>query len=187
MRRIDTRMPGVAVLEPRVYSDHRGFFMETYNRRMMADLGIDTDWVQDNHSRSARGVLRGLHYQLRQPQAKLVRVTAGRVWDVVVDIRRSSETFGRWEGFELDADSKRMLFAPEGYAHGFLVLSEVAEFQYKCSDFYAPEHERGVTWDDPDLAIAWPLDGLEPILSDRDRNWPRLADVPASDLPELAR
>jgi len=187
MRRIDTRLPGVAVLEPRVYSDHRGFFMETYKRRMMAGLGIDTDWVQDNHSRSVRGVLRGLHYQLRQPQAKLVRVTAGRVWDVVVDIRRGSETFGRWEGFELDADSKRMLFAPEGYAHGFVVLSEVAEFQYKCSDFYAPEHERGVTWDDPDLAIAWPLDGLEPILSDRDRNWPRLADVPASDLPELAR
>jgi dTDP-4-dehydrorhamnose 3,5-epimerase len=184
VRRIDTRLPGVAVLEPRVFADHRGFFMETFNRRTMAELGIEVDWVQDNHSRSARGVLRGLHYQVRQPQAKLVRVTLGRVWDVVVDIRRGSSTFGEWEGFELDADSKHMLFAPAGYAHGFLVLSEVAEFQYKCSDFYAPEHERGLAWDDPDLAIAWPLDGVEPILSERDRTWPRLADVPASDLPE---
>ena len=184
MRRIETRLPGVAVLEPRVFSDHRGFFMETFNRRTLADLGCDRDWVQDNHSRSVRGVLRGLHYQLQQPQAKLVRVTVGRVWDVVVDLRRGSETFGRWEGLELDAESKRILFAPEGFAHG-LVLSEVAEFQYKCSDYHAPPHERGVAWNDPDLAIAWPLDGVDPILSDRDRAWPRLADVPAADLPEI--
>lgn len=186
MHRFDARLPGVAVLEPRVFSDHRGFFMETYNRRTMADIGIDVDWVQDNHSRSERGVLRGLHYQVLQAQAKLVRVTVGRVWDVVVDIRRGSTTFGEWEGFELDAESKRMLFAPAGYAHGFLVLSEVAEFQYKCSDYYAPEHERGVAWNDPDLAIAWPTEGLEPILSDRDRGWPRLAELSADDLPEVA-
>jgi dTDP-4-dehydrorhamnose 3,5-epimerase len=186
MRRIDTDLPGIALLEPRVFADHRGFFMETYNRRVMAELGLDRDWVQDNHSRSTRGVLRGLHYQLRQPQAKLVRATVGRVWDVVLDLRRRSDTFGRWQGFELDADSKRMLFAPEGFAHGFVVLSDVAEFQYKCSDFYAPEHERGVAWDDPELAIEWPIEGLEPILSDRDRGWPRLAELSDDDLPEVA-
>jgi dTDP-4-dehydrorhamnose 3,5-epimerase len=130
-------------------------------------------------------VLRGLHYQVGQPQAKLVRATRGRVWDVAVDIRRGSPRFGSWVGVELSEDNRLMLFAPEGFAHGFLVLSDVAELQYKCSDFYSPEHERGITWNDPGIAIEWPLDGRQPILSDRDRSWPNLADVPSSDLPEL--
>jgi dTDP-4-dehydrorhamnose 3,5-epimerase len=130
-------------------------------------------------------VLRGLHYQVGRPQAKLVRATRGRVWDVAVDIRRGSPRFGSWVGVELSEDNRLMLFAPEGFAHGFLVLSEVAELQYKCSDFYSPEHERGIAWNDPGIAIEWPLDGREPILSDRDLGWPNLADVPSSDLPEL--
>ena len=162
-----------------------GFFLESFNRRKLENLGIERDWVQDNHSRSVCGVLRGLHYQIGQPQAKLVRATFGRVWDVVVDIRRGSPTFGRWLGVELDAVSHRMLFAPEGFAHGFLVLSEHAEFQYKCSDFYSPTHERGIAWDDPRLDIDWPLEGREPILSERDREWPRLADMQLTDLPEM--
>jgi dTDP-4-dehydrorhamnose 3,5-epimerase len=175
----------VVVLEPRVYEDHRGFFMESYNLRTFADLGIPHRFVQDNHSRSVRGVLRGLHYQLRCPQAKLVRVTQGRVFDVAVDIRRGSPSFGSWLGVELTADNRRMLFAPEGFAHGFLVLSETAEFQYKCSDFYAPEDERGIAWNDPTLAIEWPLQGIEPVLSDRDRQWPPLDRTEPSELPEF--
>lgn len=185
MRRIDSELPGVVLLEPRVFTDPRGFFMETYNRQTMERLGIVRDWVQDNHSRSSRGVLRGLHYQLTRPQAKLVRVTAGEVWDVVVDIRRGSPAFGRWAAFQLNAEDKRMLFAPEGVAHGFLVTSEVAEFQYKCSDFWVPEDEYGIAWDDPRLAIPWPLAGIDPILSDRDRAWPTLHEAPPARLPEM--
>jgi dTDP-4-dehydrorhamnose 3,5-epimerase len=149
----------------------------------MERIGIHQVFVQDNHSRSGQGVLRGLHYQLGQPQAKLVRVTLGAVFDVVVDIRRGSPHFGRWTGHELSAANHLMLFAPEGFAHGFLVLSEVAEFQYKCSDFYAPADERAIAWDDPDLAIGWPLEGVEPLLSDKDRSAPRLAQVPDGELP----
>ncbi len=183
MERIETSLPGVVLLRPRVFADQRGFFMETFSSARLAALGLDRVWHQDNHSRSGRGVLRGLHYQLVRPQAKLVRVTRGRVFDVAVDVRRGSPTFGHWAGAELDEDNKLMLFAPEGFAHGFVVLSEVAEFQYKCSDLYAPEHEFGIAWDDPDIAITWPLAGLEPILSDKDRAHPRLAAAPPERLP----
>jgi dTDP-4-dehydrorhamnose 3,5-epimerase len=186
VERLETGLPEVWLVRPRVFADPRGFFLESYNRRAMESLGIHQSFVQDNHSRSGRGVLRGLHYQLGQPQAKLVRVTLGRVFDVVVDIRRGSPHFGRWTGHELSADNHLMLFAPEGFAHGFLVLSEVAEFQYKCSDFYSPAEERAIAWDDPDLAIAWPLEGLEPLLSDKDLRAPRLAEVEAADLPVIS-
>lgn len=185
MRVVDEPLPGVKLLAPEVHADHRGFFMESYNRRRFAELGIAHDFVQDNHSRSSRGVLRGLHYQLAQPQAKLVRATRGHVFDVVVDIRRGSPSFGRWAGAELSDANRLQLYAPAGFAHGFLVLSEVAEFQYKCSDFYDAADERGLPWDDPDLAIAWPLDGIEPILSARDRAWSPLAGIAAEDLPEF--
>ena len=184
MERIETALPGVWLLAPRVFADHRGFFMESYNRRTMERLGIPHHFVQDNHSRSCRGVLRGLHYQIGQLQAKLVRVTLGRVFDVVVDIRRGSSSFGCWTGHELTAANRAMLFAPEGFAHGFLVLSEVAEFQYKCSDFYVPAAERGVAWNDPDIGVDWPLQGLEPTLSAKDLQAPRLREVPEGDLPE---
>jgi len=185
VRRVETTLPGVVILEPRVYEDHRGFFMESYNLRTFAAAGIDHRFVQDNHSRSRRGVLRGLHFQLRTPQAKLVRATRGRVFDVAVDIRRGSPHFGRWVGVELTEDNRRMLFAPEGFAHGFLVLSEVAEFQYKCSDFYAPEDERGIAWNDPNIAIDWPLDGLEPTLSERDLGWSTLDAMDPCGLPRF--
>ena len=183
MRVIDTPLPGVLLLEPTVISDRRGFFMESYNRRRMADLGIEHDFVQDNHSRSVRGVLRGLHYQISRPQAKLVRATRGRVFDVVVDTRRGSPSFARWAGVELSEDNRLVLYASEGFAHGFLVLSEEAEFQYKCSDFYSAEDERGLPWDDPEIGIEWPLEGLNPILSDRDLRWRTLAEAAADDLP----
>jgi dTDP-4-dehydrorhamnose 3,5-epimerase len=184
VRVIDEPLPGVRLLAPQVFEDHRGFFMESYNRRRLAELGIGDEFVQDNHSRSMRGVLRGLHYQIRQPQAKLVRVVRGRVFDVVVDIRRGSPTFGRWAGAELSEENRLQFFAPAGFAHGFLVLSEAAEFLYKCSEFYAADDERGLPWNDPDLAIGWPLDGLEPVLSDRDRAWRPLVETAQHDLPE---
>lgn len=184
MERHETSLEGVWLLEPRVYSDHRGFFVESYNRRTMADLGITTEFVQDNHARSGRGVLRGLHYQLGRPQAKLVRVTVGRVFDVVVDVRGGSATFGRWFGAELSAESFLQMYVPEGFAHGYLVLSEVAEFQYKCSDFYEPSQERGVLWSDPDIGIRWPVEDVEPILSDKDARLPRLHAMADADLPE---
>lgn len=185
MRVIDEPLPGVKLIAPEVHEDHRGFFMESYNRRRFAEFGVTDEFVQDNHSRSVRGVLRGLHYQLGRPQAKLVRATRGRVFDVVVDIRRGSPTFGRWAGAELSQENRLQFFAPVGFAHGFLVLSENAEFQYKCSDFYSADDERGLPWDDPEFAIAWPLAGLEPNLSERDRSWAPLSAVPESDLPEF--
>ena len=183
MRVVDEPLTGVLLLEPEVFSDHRGFFMESYNMKRLAEAGIDDEFVQDNHSRSVRGVLRGLHYQLGHAQAKLVRVTHGRVFDVVVDIRRGSPTFARWVGFELDEDNRLMLYAPQGFAHGFVTLSETAEFQYKCSDFFSADDERGIIWNDPTLGIEWPLGGIEPILSARDRGWRCLADTAAEDLP----
>ncbi len=183
MRVIDEPLPGVKLIAPEVHEDHRGFFMESYNRRRFAELGVTDEFVQDNHSRSVRGVLRGLHYQLGRPQAKLVRATRGRVFDVVVDIRRGSPTFGRWAGAELTEENRLQFYAPIGFAHGFLVLSETAEFQYKCSDFYSAADERGLPWDDPEIAIEWPLAGLEPNLSERDCNWAPLSVVPESDLP----
>lgn len=153
-----TAIPEVLILEPKVFGDERGFFYESFNARAFAEAtGLQREFVQDNHSRSARGVLRGLHYQLQQTQGKLVRVTAGEVFDVAVDIRRSSATFGQWVGVHLSAENKRQLWVPEGFAHGFLVLSEFAEFLYKTTDYYAPTHEQSIRWDDPELAIDWPL------------------------------
>jgi dTDP-4-dehydrorhamnose 3,5-epimerase len=169
MRAVQTAIPDVLLLEPKVFGDARGFFFESYNRRAFRDAtGVDAEFVQDNHSRSGRNVLRGLHYQVRQPQGKLVRVLVGEIYDVAVDLRRSSATFGRWEAIRLDAESKRMLWVPAGFAHGFLVTSESAEVLYKTTDYYAPEHERTLLWSDPALAIPWPLAG-EPILADKDR------------------
>jgi len=183
MDRIETNLPGVCIIVPDVYGDNRGFFMESYNRRSFAGLGIHHTFVQDNHSRSARGVVRGLHYQLGKPQAKLVRVLFGEAYDVAVDVRRGSETFGQWAAVTLSAEDKRMLFIPEGFAHGFCVISEYAEFAYKCSDLYAPDEERGVIWNDPALAIPWPLGGAAPILSPKAAAYGPLAALPAGDLP----
>lgn len=177
MRVTPSAIPEVLVIEPRVFGDARGFFFESYNRRAFAAAtGLDLEFVQDNHSRSAKNVLRGLHYQLEQPQGKLVRVTLGAIWDVAVDLRRSSPHFGRWVAFELSAEAKNMAWIPAGFAHGFLVTSEAAEVQYKTTDYYAPAHERAVRWNDPVLAIAWPLAG-EPLLSAKDREARPLAEA----------
>ena len=168
MKAIPTAIADVLVVEPAVFGDARGAFFESWNRRAFSKLaGRDVDFVQDNHSVSARGVLRGLHYQLRQPQGKLVRVVAGEVFDVVVDLRRSSPTFGRWVGERLSAQNRRMMWVPEGCAHGFLVLSDIAEFLYKTTDYYAPEHERTLLWNDPAIGVAWPLEGA-PVLKPKD-------------------
>ena len=175
-----TAIPEVVLVKPTVFGDARGFFIETWQRRRFAEAGIDVDFVQDNHSRSKQGTLRGLHYQMRQPQGKLIRVTVGEVYDVSVDIRRRSPTFGYWVGEHLSADNKSMLWVPPGFAHGFYVLSDTAEFQYKCTDYYAPAHERCILWNDPQLAIDWPIpDGAHPLLSDKDSAGLRLelADV----------
>ena len=164
-----TAIPDVLVVEPKVFGDARGFFFESFNRRQLeAALGRPLDFVQDNHSRSAKGVLRGIHYQLPHPQAKLVRVVRGEVFDVAVDLRRASPTFGRWVGETLSAENKRQLWVPEGFGHAFLVLSDEAEFLYKTTDYYHPEHEHCIRWDDPDLAIAWPLAGNRPSVSQKD-------------------
>jgi dTDP-4-dehydrorhamnose 3,5-epimerase len=171
-----TAIPDVLVIEPKVFGDARGFFMESWNARTFAEAGLPATFVQDNHSRSPRGVLRGLHYQIVQPQGKLVRVVTGEVFDVAVDLRRASSTFGRWVGERLSGDNKRMLWIPPGFGHGFLVLSEAADFLYKTTDYYAPEHERVIAWNDPDLAIAWPLAGA-PTLSARDSAGARLRDA----------
>lgn len=161
---------GLLILEPKVFGDARGFFMESYNAKTFAELtGLRLDFVQDNHSRSARGVLRGLHYQLQQPQGKLVRVVSGRVWDVAVDMRRSSPTFGQWQGLELSAENNRQFWVPAGFAHGFVVLSEFADFLYKTTDYYAPAHERCLMWNDPTVGVQWPLEGITPQLSGKDQ------------------
>lgn len=170
MKALPTAIEGVLLLEPKVFGDARGFFLESWNRRTFVQLGLELDFVQDNHSRSQQGVLRGLHYQLRQPQGKLVRVVAGEVFDVAVDLRRSSPTFGRWTGVHLSAENQRIFWIPPGCAHGFLTLSESADFLYKATDYYAPEHERSLLWNDPDLAIDWPLAQLSapPLLAAKD-------------------
>ncbi len=169
MNAIPTAIPEVLIIEPKVFGDERGFFFESFNRRHFAELiGRDVDFVQDNHSRSAKNVLRGLHYQIQQPQGKLVRVVRGAVFDVAVDIRRSSPTFGQHVGVELSADNKRLLWVPEGFAHGFVVLSDTAEFLYKTTDYWAPEFERSIAWNDPAIGIQWPIQG-EPSLSVKDR------------------
>ena len=170
MHAVQTSIADLLIIEPKVFGDSRGFFFESFNRKVFEQLTGRTDcFVQDNHSRSAQNVLRGLHYQIKQPQGKLVRVVAGEVFDVAVDIRKSSPTFGSWEGLVLSAENKRMLWIPEGFAHGFVVLSEHAEFLYKTTDYWAPEHERSILWNDPDLAIDWQLKGNTPILSKKDQ------------------
>jgi len=165
-----TAIPEVLIFEPKVFGDDRGFFMESFNQKIFDEaVGTHVDFVQDNHSRSSRGVLRGLHYQIQQPQGTLVRVTSGIVFDVAVDIRRSSPTFGRWVGAELSAENRRQMWVPAGFAHGFFVISESADFLYKTSDYYAPQFERCIAWNDPVLAIQWPLEDIQPQLSAKDR------------------
>lgn len=169
MKFVPTQIKDVIVVEPQVFGDERGFFMETWRADRFVDAGIEVAVVQDNHSRSTKGVLRGLHYQIQHPQGKLARVISGEVFDVAVDMRKNSPTYGKWVGEILSAENKKMLWVPPGFAHGFYVLSDIAEFLYKCTDYYAPEHERCVRWDDPDLAIDWPLiDGELPQLSAKD-------------------
>jgi len=159
VRVVPTSLPDVLLIEPSVFGDQRGFFFESWNRRAFSEAGVEAEFVQDNHSRSVHNVLRGLHYQIEHAQGKLVRVCAGTVFDVAIDIRRSSPTFGRWVGMELSAENRRMLWIPPGFAHGFLVMSDSAEFLYKTTDYWYPEHERTLLWNDPALAIEWPLDG----------------------------
>jgi dTDP-4-dehydrorhamnose 3,5-epimerase len=180
MQRIETPLPGVCLLEPKVFGDARGFFLETYHAAKFAALGIAARFVQDNHSKSVRGTLRGLHYQLQHPQAKLCRVIQGEVLDVVVDIRRGSPTFGQWTSVVLSDENKRQIYVPRGFAHGFAVLSETAEFLYKCDDFYDPADERGIAWNDPALGIDWGV--AEPLLSEKDNRNPTLAQAA---LPEF--
>ena len=174
-----TALSGVLIIEPRVFGDERGFFFESFNQKAFRQAtGVDVNFVQDNHSRSARGVLRGLHYQIEQPQGKLVRVVRGAVFDVAVDLRKSSPTFGQWFGLELTEENKRQLWIPAGFAHGFMTLSESADFLYKTSDYYAPQFERCIAWDDPDLAIVWPLNDNQPLISVKDQAGLSLAGAP---------
>jgi dTDP-4-dehydrorhamnose 3,5-epimerase len=175
---IETAIPGVLIIEPRVFGDARGFFMETWNAAGFAAAGLDLTFVQDNHSRSQKGVLRGLHFQNPGPQGKLVRVTSGAVFDVAVDLRAASPTFGKWVGVELSATNKRMFWVPEGFAHGFLTLEDDTDFLYKCTAPYAPQSEFTLAWNDPAVGIDWPLAGLDPLVSDKDARGLALADVP---------
>ncbi|NND91131.1 MAG: dTDP-4-dehydrorhamnose 3,5-epimerase [Granulosicoccus sp.] len=169
MQIFDTALEAVKILEPTIFGDDRGFFMESWNRQAFEDQGLPSHFVQDNHSRSSQGVLRGLHYQIRHPQGKLVRVTRGEVFDVAVDMRRSSAQFGQWVGVRLSETNRRQLWVPEGFAHGFYVLSESADFQYKCTDYYSPEYERSLKWNDPTVGIEWPIiHGSEPLLAAKD-------------------
>ena len=185
MNIITTNLPGVIVIEPKVYVDKRGFFLETFREDVLLQAGINAHFVQDNHTRSSQGVLRGLHYQMTQTQGKLVRVAAGSGFDVVVDVRSSSPTFGQWYGTELNEDNIKMIYVPPGFAHGFVVLSETADFIYKCTDYYHPESEQGIAWDDPDLNIDWSIAEIaEKIsLSDKDKQNVKLKDQPAEKLP----
>jgi dTDP-4-dehydrorhamnose 3,5-epimerase len=184
MKCIPTALPGVYVLEPKLYRDQRGYFFETFNLRELERLALHRTWVQDNQSHSIRHVLRGLHYQLGRPQAKLVRAVQGEIFDVAVDVRRDSPTFGRWVGVTLSGNNHQMLFIPEGFAHGFYVLSETAKVIYKCSDFYAPQEERGLLWSDRDLAVHWPIPaGATPLLSGKDSDCPTLAQIAEGSLP----
>jgi dTDP-4-dehydrorhamnose 3,5-epimerase len=177
-RRLETRLEGLVMIEPEVHGDERGFLIETYRRDAWAELGVGLEFVQQNHSRSAGGTLRGLHFQTAPGQAKLVRCSRGRIFDVVVDLRRDSPGFGQWEGHELDDRQHRQLLVPVGFGHGFCVLSDVADVDYRLSSYFDPATEAGVAWDDPDIGVEWPLS--EPLLSDRDRNAPRLAEIAAS-------
>ena len=182
MKVTPTAIPDVLIIEPKVFGDTRGFFYESFNGRAFDEaVGRHVEFVQDNHSRSSKGVLRGLHYQIQQPQGKLVRVARGAVFDVAVDIRKSSPTFGKWVGVELSEDNHRQLWVPPGFAHGFLVLSQTADFLYKTTEYYAPEHERCIAWNDPALAIAWPDMGMAPCLSGKDKLGLDLAVAPVFD------
>lgn len=182
MKISETKIPAVKLIEPKVFGDERGFFMETWNEKAFREAGIDATFVQDNHSRSVKNTLRGLHYQIKQPQGKLVRVTRGEVFDVAVDLRPGSQTFGHWIGEYLSDENKRMLWVPPGFAHGFLVISEIADFQYKCTDLYAPEYERSILWNDPTIGINWESKKLTQILlSNKDKQGQFLTDA----LPEL--
>ena len=181
MKRIETTLPGVCLIEPLVIEDERGFFFESYHEIKFANLAIKDRFVQDNHARSVKNTLRGLHYQIKHPQAKLCRVVQGEVLDVVVDVRRGSPNFGRWESGVLSALNRRQMYVPPGFAHGYLVLSETAEFLYKCSDFYYPEYERGVQWNDPQIGINWGVEA--PILSDKDRRNQPLSGIALTELP----
>jgi dTDP-4-dehydrorhamnose 3,5-epimerase len=181
MKVTQTALPGVLLIEPKLFRDARGHFLESWNRARYADVGLDADFVQDNVSRSGRGVLRGLHFQHPQPQGKLVSALTGEVWDVVVDVRAGSPTFGRWEAFTLSAENARQLWVPRGYAHGFVVRSESAVVGYKCDDFYAPECEQTLLWSDPALGIAWPVEA--PLLSEKDRAGRPLAEIEPARLP----
>lgn len=177
MKFTPTRIPDVIVIEPPVFSDQRGFFMETWRESEFNDAGISQQFVQDNHSRSSQGVLRGLHYQVKNPQGKLIRVVVGEIYDVAVDMRKDSASFGEWVSVVLSAENKKILWVPPGCAHGFYVISPYAEFVYKCTDYYAPEQERCIRWDDPDLAIDWPIQGSEPLLSEKDRTGAQFCDA----------
>jgi dTDP-4-dehydrorhamnose 3,5-epimerase len=174
---IETSLSGVLIIQPRVFGDDRGFFLESWNAETFRAAGLDLEFVQDNHSRSAKGVLRGLHYQQPEPQGKLVRVTAGRAFDVAVDIRRSSPTFGQWTGVELSAANKRQFWIPPGFAHGFLSLEDGTDFLYKCTAFYRPAFDHSIRWDDPEIGIDWPLEGITPLLSAKDLAAKPLADA----------
>lgn len=178
MNIVETDIPGPKIIEPRVFGDERGFFMETWNAVGFAEAGLDLNWVQDNHSHSQKGVLRGLHFQNPGPQGKLVRVTRGAVFDVAVDLRKSSAHFGKWTGVKLSAENRRMFWVPEGFAHGFLTLSDDTDFLYKCTAPYAPASEYTLAWDDPTVGIEWPATDLEPIISEKDAVGLALADVP---------
>ncbi|MEJ2233183.1 MAG: dTDP-4-dehydrorhamnose 3,5-epimerase [Syntrophobacterales bacterium] len=181
MKILPTSLPEVLIIEPAVFQDERGFFMETYQQRRYTEAGIESIFVQDNLSRSVRGTLRGLHYQVKHAQAKLIQVIEGTIFDVALDIRRGAPSFGQWTSVHLSDENKRQLFLPEGFAHGFCVLSESAQVVYKCTDYYAAEDEGGILWSDPALAIAWPI--LKPLLSEKDIQLPHLADIPPERLP----
>ena len=179
MKLVETPIEGLMIIEPKVFGDDRGFFLESWNRKALADLGLDLDFVQDNHSRSQRGVLRGLHFQNPNPQGKLVRVVSGSVWDVAVDLRKSSPTFGAWFGVELSATNKRMFWVPQGFAHGFLSLEDGTDFIYKCVGYYDPTHEHSLLWNDPAVGIEWPLDDIEPMLAAKDKAGKPLSEIEA--------
>lgn len=182
-----TTIDGVYIIEPKVFGDNRGYFMESYNREHFAEVGLNMTFVQDNESKSSKGVLRGLHFQRNHSQGKLVRVTKGEVFDVAVDLRTGSETYGKWEGVILSEENKKQFYIPEGFAHGFLVLSDEAIFNYKCTDFYFPEHDGGIMWNDPDINIEWPLDGIKNIiLSEKDKHHPYLKELDLSKYKEYS-
>ena len=179
---IATKIPDLYIIEPKVFGDERGYFMESYSKKDFAEAGLTMTFVQDNESKSHKGVLRGLHFQTKHTQGKLVRVTQGEVWDVAVDLRKGSPTYGQWEGVYLSAENKRQFYVPEGFAHGFVVTSDEAVFNYKCTDFYAPEYDSGLLWNDVDVAIEWPLEGIEELLlSEKDKKQKTLKEL--TDLP----